>query len=104
MSRVKLVYPKISDTRNCPLERCIAFEKYDGTNLHEFKIARAVYRGKLTGKFIDDVREGKYGVTEGVVCKGGRNGNDVWMVKIKTYSYMKKLQQAFKDNWENYWE
>lgn len=34
MSRVKLVYPKIPDSRNCPLTRCIAFEKYDGTNLH----------------------------------------------------------------------
>lgn len=217
MSRVKLVYPKIPDSRNCPLKRCIAFEKYDGTNLHwvwevelgwyafgtrrdrfdlddmgiaefnaahpgleeapeifqkdfansldsifrenpqyscpeitvfteflgsnsfagmhkkdeakqlilfdvqtdkgiihpeqfirdfsELNIPKVVYRGKLTGKFIDDVRQGKYAVAEGVVCKGGNsNSNQVWMVKIKTYAYMKKLQQAFKDNWENYWE
>jgi hypothetical protein len=217
MSRVKLVYPKIPDSRNCPLERCIAFEKYDGTNLHwvwevelgwyafgtrrdrfdlddmgiaefnadhpgleeapeifqndfansldslfrdnpqyfcpeitvfteflgsssfagmhkieeakqlilfdvqtdkgiihpeqfirdfsEFNIPKIVYRGKLTGKFIDDVRQGKYSVAEGVVCKGGnRSSNQVWMVKIKTYAYMQKLQQAFSDNWENYWE
>ena len=216
MSRVKLVYPKIPDSKNCPLKRCIAFEKYDGTNLHwvwevelgwyafgtrrdrfdlddmgiadfnaahpgleeatdifrkdfahsletlfrnnpqynypeitvfteflgtnsfagmhkkddvkqlilfdvqagkgiispeqfirdfsEFNIARVVYRGKLTGKFIDDVREGKYGVDEGVVCKGGSTADELWMVKIKTYAYMTKLQQAFKDDWENYWE
>jgi hypothetical protein len=29
-----LHYPKIPDARNCPAGRCIAFEKYDGTNLH----------------------------------------------------------------------
>jgi len=29
-----LHYPKISGSRGCPNGRCIAFEKYDGTNLH----------------------------------------------------------------------
>ena len=29
-----LYYPKIPGSRNCPDGRCIAFEKYDGTNLH----------------------------------------------------------------------
>jgi len=29
-----LHYPKIPGSRNAPLGRCIAFEKYDGTNLH----------------------------------------------------------------------
>src|ERR1700690_3162275 len=32
--KVKLVYPKIPDTHNCPLKQCVAFEKYDGTNIH----------------------------------------------------------------------
>lgn len=216
MARVQLAYPKIPDSKHCPLERCVAFEKYDGTNLHwvwevelgwyafgtrrdrfdldemgiaEFNaahpgleaapeifirdfarpltaifqenkqyqspeiivfteffgphsfagmhkkddpkalvlfdvqtdrgmvlpeqfvqdfssvnIARVVYRGKLTGQFIDDVRAGKYGVTEGVVCKGGRNTDHLWMVKIKTHAYMQKLKQAFQDDWETYWE
>ncbi|MEH1800775.1 RNA ligase family protein [Nostoc sp.] len=217
MARVQLVYPKIPDSKNCPWERCIAFEKYDGTNLHwvwepelgwyafgtrrdrfdlddmgiaqfnkahpgleeaaeifnrdfakslerlfrenlnyqypeitvftelfgtnsfagmhrkddqkklilfdvqtekyiinpeqfiqdfsHLDIAQVVYRGKLTSQFIDDVREGKYGVAEGVICKGGSsNSNNLWMVKIKTYAYMEKLQQAFKDDWETYWE
>lgn len=66
-------------------------------------IARVVYEGKLTGKFAEDVREGKYGVNEGVVCKGeGKEG--VWMAKIKTYEYMERLKQAFADRWEDYWE
>ena len=34
MTRVQLAYPKIPDSKNCPNEQCIAFEKYDGTNLH----------------------------------------------------------------------
>ncbi|MEG4840744.1 RNA ligase family protein [Microcoleus sp. B9-D4] len=216
MTRVQLAYPKIPDSKNCPHEQCIAFEKYDGTNLHwvweielgwyafgtrrsrfdldemgiaefnaahpgleaapeifkrdfasplesifreneeyqcaentafteffgansfagmhqkgdrkqlvlfdveteggmvvpdrfiqdfgKLNIARVIYRGKLTGKFMDDLRQGKYGVDEGVVCKGGRNANNLWMVKIKTDAYMQRLREAFKDDWENYWE
>ncbi len=215
MSRVKLAYPKIPDSKNSPLAKCIAFEKYDGTNLHwvweselgwyafgtrrnrfdldergiadfnaahpgleeapaifmtefaeplatifrsnshyhcpeitvftEFfgdrsfagmhedreakqlvlfdvetqtgmvapdrfirdfstvNIARVVYSGRLTGKFIEDVRMGKYDVAEGVVCKGN-NASGIWMVKVKTTAYMDKLKQVFQDDWENYWE
>src|SRR5437588_5102090 len=29
-----LHYPKIPGSRGCPNGRCLAFEKYDGTNLH----------------------------------------------------------------------
>ncbi|NMG06674.1 RNA ligase family protein [Brasilonema sp. UFV-L1] len=216
MARIQLVYPKIPGSKNCPSGRCIAFEKYDGTNLHwiwepelgwygfgtrrdrfdlddmgitefnaahpgleaaptlfqtslaapldqlfrenpaynspeitvfteflgansfagmhkpndpkqlilfdvettqgiigpeqfvqdfsAFPIARIVYRGKLTGQFVEDVRAGKYGVAEGVVCKGGSSSADLWMVKIKTNAYLTRLQQAFQDDWENYWE
>lgn len=213
-----LYYPKIPDSRNCPDGKCIAFEKYDGTNLHwdwdrdfgwhafgtrrdvfnltdagiaefgskhqhlnecidvfqtnwaaelervfldlpqyrdiseikvfleflgtnsfaglhqsadpkelrlfdvwlegfgfispaqfvaDFKhlaIARVVYQGKLTGQFTEDVRSGKYQVDEGVICKGGTGGQDLWMVKIKTNAYLSKLKQAFADRWEDYWE
>ena len=67
-------------------------------------IARVVYRGKLTGKFAEDVRTGRYGVTEGVVCKGGSGGPDLWMAKIKTYAYLERLKRAFGERWEDYWE
>ncbi len=66
-------------------------------------IARVVYEGKLTGKFTEDVRSGKYGVAEGVVCKGG-SGPGLWMVKVKTYAYLERLKRAFADRWEDYWE
>jgi hypothetical protein len=67
-------------------------------------IARVVYEGRLTGKFAEDVRTGKYAVAEGVVCKGGAGGDDVWMVKIKTNAYQAKLRAAFAARWEDYWE
>ncbi len=70
----------------------------------ELPIARVVYRGRLTGRFTQDVRDGRYNVDEGVVCKGGAGGNDLWMIKIKTNSYMERLKQAFVDDWEAYWE
>jgi hypothetical protein len=47
---------------------------------------------------------GKYRVDEGVICKGGSGGEDIWMVKIKTTAYMSKLQQAFADRWQDFWE
>lgn len=66
--------------------------------------ARVVYEGKLTGKFAEDVRVGIYGVGEGVVCKGGSGGADLWMTKIKTYAYLDRLKAAFASRWEDYWE
>jgi hypothetical protein len=47
---------------------------------------------------------GKYQLDEGVICKGGTGGEDIWMVKIKTNAYMSKLKQAFAERWEDYWE
>ena len=63
-----------------------------------------VYQGKLTGRFAEDVRTGKYGVTEGVICKGGTGGSDLWMAKIKTNAYMERLKRAFGERWEDHWE
>jgi hypothetical protein len=74
------------------------------TDFGHLHAARVVFQGKLTGKFTEDVRTGKYGVNEGVVCKGGEGGADLWMCKVKTYAYMKRLKEAFAENWEEYWE
>ncbi len=68
------------------------------------RIARVVYEGRLTGKFTEEVRAGKHGVAEGVVCKGGDGGPDVWMIKIKTDAYRERLKRAFAERWEDYWE
>lgn len=65
---------------------------------------RVVYRGKLTGAFLHAVRSGDYGVSEGVVCKGGMGGADVWMVKVKTAAYLASLKASFGARWEEFWE
>ena len=80
----------------------------DFTEISEYKeaqihIPKVVYKGKYTGQFVEDVRNGKYKVDEGVVAKGVVNG-EVYMTKIKTNAYMEKLKNQFKDSWKDYWE
>lgn len=65
---------------------------------------RVVYTGKLTGAFMEAVRTGHYDVTEGVVCKGGSGGADVWMAKVKTFAYLERLKRSFGTKWTDYWE
>lgn len=66
-------------------------------------VPEVVYRGKFTEEFVKDVREGKYPVVEGVVVKGGEN-HSLWMNKIKTFDYLKKLQEKFGVGYKDYWE
>ena len=61
--------------------------------------AQAVYQGNLNRRFIEDVRQGLYPVVEGVVAKG-----DGFMVKVKTYSYLKHLNEVYGAEYRNYWE
>jgi hypothetical protein len=49
--------------------------------------AEVVYEGNMSKEFIADVREGKYPVYEGVICKG-----DKWNAKIKTIEYLDRLR------------
>jgi hypothetical protein len=69
-------------------------------------IAEVVYEGTLTEAFIRDVREGKYPVREGVVCKGlvGRAPHGIWRRKIKTLAYLAELKERFAVDWQWYWE
>lgn len=60
---------------------------------------RIIYSGNLSDQFIQDVRQGKYDVVEGVVCKGtektGAHRGGIWMAKIKTQAYLDKLFNKF---------
>ena len=60
-------------------------------------IPRIIYEGNLTDQFIQDVRDGKYDVFEGVVCKGtkktGAHRGGMWMAKIKTQHYINLLRE-----------
>lgn len=67
-------------------------------------VAEVVYEGNLNDSFIADIREGRYPVNEGVVCKGG-SGHDLWMVKIKTNDYKRRLIAKFgNEHWLKFWE
>ncbi len=56
------------------------------------EIARLVYCGKYSGQFSEDIRDGKYPVNEGVVVKGIVD-DTLFMTKIKTKDYLKRLQK-----------
>ena len=65
MTRVKLTYPKIPSSKNCPLEKCLVFKKVDEgvvckgvskttNNIWMVKIKTNSYRSKLKQAFQDD--------------------------------------------------
>jgi len=60
---------------------------------------RIIYTGNLSDQFIQDVRDGKYDIVEGVVCKGvlktGAHRGGMWMAKIKTQAYFDRLKVKF---------
>ncbi|MEK6832572.1 MAG: RNA ligase family protein [Nanoarchaeota archaeon] len=88
----------------CPHKKCMMNPK-DFINIFGSLpfAAQVVYEGILAEQFIDDIRNNKYPVNEGVVCKGGDRHN-LWMVKIKTNIYKQKLIDTYGNRWNNYWE
>jgi len=65
--------------------------------------AQVVYEGNMNEQLIQDVRKSRYDVDEGVVCKGGK-GHKMWMCKIKTEAYRRRLKEFFGGEWEEFWE
>lgn len=72
-------------------------------NFGHLKSADLIYEGNLNDQFVNDVRNGKYPVREGVVCKGG-SGHGLWMCKIKTLKYKEELTKRFQGDWQKFWE
>lgn len=72
------------------------------------EIPRPVYDGNLNEQFIQDVRDNKFDLNEGVICKGrsyvGNAVGGVWMCKIKTRAYFDRLQTELGTEWVKYWE
>lgn len=66
------------------------------------KVPEVVYEGNFNKQFVRDVIDGKYPVDEGVVAKGFTVGkktspeHGLWMAKIKTRSWMERLQEKAK--------
>ena len=69
------------------------------TTIVQAEIPSIIYEGNLSDQFIQDVRDGKYNVVEGVVCKGvirtGAHRGGMWMAKIKTQTYLNRLKGKF---------
>lgn len=61
--------------------------------------AEVIYEGNLNKQFVDDVRNQRYPVWEGVVAKG-----DDFMVKIKTNAFFNKLNEVYGTDYRLYWE
>jgi len=61
------------------------------------KIPKIIYEGNFNASFIQDVKDGKYPVVEGIVAKGnlpsGRHPHNLWMAKIKTKTWLDKLRE-----------
>jgi hypothetical protein len=60
------------------------------------KIPKIIYEGNFNESFIQDVKDGKYPVIEGVVVKGnlphGKPPHNLWMAKVKTKTWLDKLK------------
>lgn len=65
------------------------------------ELPKVVYSGNLNDEFIRDVRENKYDLNEGVICKGtetsGAFRGKMWQCKIKTNDYLRRVYETFGD-------
>jgi len=61
------------------------------------KIPEIIYEGNFNESFIQDVKDGKYDLEEGVVVKGnlphGKHPHNLWMAKVKTKTWLDKLKE-----------
>jgi hypothetical protein len=66
---------------------------------NKLEIPRVIYKGNMNESLIKDVRDGKYDVFEGVICKGTERTHQapggVWMCKIKTQRYFDLLKERY---------
>lgn len=61
--------------------------------------AEVVYRGPMSVELRRNVYEGKYGVDEGVICKGL---GEEFTYKLKTAAWYTRLKERYADKWEQY--
>jgi hypothetical protein len=59
-------------------------------------IPKVIYQGPLSMSFINSVKEGKYDLKEGVMCKGilQDGSRRVWVVKVKTNAWLERLKNS----------
>ena len=67
-----------------------------------FGIPDIIYRGNLNNEFIQDIKDDKYNLKEGVVVKGlqdtKRVDKKVWMVKVKANHWYERVKERYGQN------
>lgn len=64
-------------------------------NFGHLDIPKLVYTGEYNTELIKNIKENKFGLKEGVICKGisKTKGQDtIWMTKIKTNEWLEKVR------------
>lgn len=70
----------------------------------KLKIPKVIYEGNFNKQFVEDVKNGKYPVYEGVVVKGVNQGkkknpqHGLWMSKVKTAKWLEDLKIRAKED------
>lgn len=67
-------------------------------------IPDVVYEGELNEEFVEQVKRNKFGLTEGVICKGmapNKKGKmELYYCKIKTHDWLQRLKEKDADQYE----
>lgn len=67
-------------------------------NFGNLDIPEIIYEGEFNMNLVDDVKNNKFNLKEGVVVKGSdRNIN--WMCKIKTYEWLEKVKEKLGEKY-----
>lgn len=68
-------------------------------NFGSLGIPKIIYQGVYDEELVNNVKYNKFNLSEGVVCKGfmktKREGNIVWMSKIKTLEWLDKVKSLY---------
>ncbi len=66
-------------------------------------IVDVIYQGNLNKSFIQDVKDNKFGLKEGVVCKGlipNKKEHNLYYCKIKTNEWLENLKNKFPEQFK----
>ena len=72
-------------------------------NFGHLDVPIVIYEGKYNMHFINNVRNNIYDLDEGVVCKGiiknKKYGDQIWMSKIKTNTWLRKVREKLGEKY-----
>ena len=68
-------------------------------NFGHLHIPKIIYNGKYTYEFIDSIKNNDFNLKEGVICKGmtktKKDGNIIWMSKVKSLQWLEEVRKKF---------